>query len=78
VQRLNMLSNTAEQKAYVTPTVIYGAVRLPKTYPKLISSASLQKSSAPLSQLVFNNEGRFRYGAGRITCIVTGMVASLY
>ena len=27
VQRLNMLSNTAEQKAYVTPTVIYGAWR---------------------------------------------------
>jgi hypothetical protein len=25
VQRLNMLSNTAELKAYVTPTVIYGA-----------------------------------------------------
>ncbi len=25
VQRLNMLPNTAKQKAYVTPTVIYGA-----------------------------------------------------
>jgi hypothetical protein len=37
----------------------------------------LLKSSAPLSQLVFNNKGRFRYRAGSITCNVTGIVASL-
>ena len=35
------------------------------------------RNSAPLSQLVFNNEGIFCYWAGRITCNVTGMVASL-
>ena len=37
----------------------------------------LLRSSAPVSQLVFNNEGRFCYRAGRITCNVTGMVVSL-
>ena len=37
----------------------------------------LLRSSAPLSQLVFNNEGSFCYRAGRITCNVTGMVVSI-
>ncbi len=37
----------------------------------------LLRSSTPLSKLVFNNEGRFCYRAGSITCKVTGMVASL-
>ena len=37
----------------------------------------LMRSYAPLSKLVFNNEGRFCYRTGRITCNVTGMVASL-
>jgi hypothetical protein len=37
----------------------------------------LLRNSAPLSQLVFSNEGRLYHRAGRITCNVTGMVASL-
>ena len=32
--------------------------------------------SAPLSQLVLNNEEGFRYSAGNITCNVTGMAWS--
>ncbi len=37
----------------------------------------LLRRSAPLSLVVFNNEGRFCYRAGIATCNVTGMVASL-
>jgi hypothetical protein len=42
-----------------------------------VDGGFLLRSSAPLSQLVFNNEGGFRYMAGSITCNMTGMVASL-
>ncbi len=52
-----------------------------KSYLLFIFSKStlmvLLRSSTPLSQLVFNNEGKNCYRAGRITCNVTGMVASL-
>jgi hypothetical protein len=37
----------------------------------------LLNSSAPLSKLVFKNEERFFYMTERVTCNVTGMVASL-
>jgi hypothetical protein len=44
------------------------------SFPK---NALMVLCSAPLSQLVFNNEGCFCYRAGSITCKVTGMVASI-
>ena len=55
--------------------------RLISAYLLLIPPKStfmvLLRMSYPLSQLVFNNEGRFCYKAERATCNVTGMVACL-